>query len=224
MGRWDATGTRMVSWTRHSSAWRSDSRSSRKERSSGFRAAISRRPCSRKFRVRFAGTAYRAHDPRWSWTPLSGEGARIHGGRFNPQGVPALYLALDFATAVIEANQGFPFRLMAPLTLVSYAVDCDDLEDLSDAKVLQDFGATAGDLACAWKLLSEGRKPVPSWRLVERLRSVGTAGIVVPSFSPGAAADARNLVLWRWSADLPYQVLVIDPEKKLPRDGSSWTT
>ena len=174
--------------------------------------------------MRFAGTAYRAHDPRWSWTPLSGEGARLHGGRFNPQGVPALYLALDFATAVIEANQGFPFRFMSPITLVSYTVDCDDLADLTDTKVLHDIGATAGDLACAWKLLSEKAKPVPSWLLVEKLRSAGASGVVVPSFSPGASADAKNLVLWKWSEDLPYQVLVVDPDKKLPRDGSSWAT
>ena len=174
--------------------------------------------------MRLAGTAYRAHDPRWSWTPLSGEGARIHGGRFSPQGVPALYLALDFATAVIEANQGFPFRLMAPITLVSYAVDCDGLADLTDAKILRGLGATAADLACAWKLLSEEGKSVPSWVLVERLRSEGASGVVVPSFSPGAAATAKNLALWKWSDDLPFQVLTIDPDKKLPRDNSSWTT
>jgi RES domain-containing protein len=172
--------------------------------------------------VRFAGTAFRAHDPRWSWTPLSGEGARIHGGRFNPQGVPALYLALDFATAVIEANQGLPFRFVAPITLVSYAVDCDDLLDLTDTKVLRRHGGKPADLACAWKLLAETGKPVPSWILAERLRSAGASGIVVPSFSPGAAADAKNLVLWTWSANRPHQVTVIDPENKLPRDGSSW--
>lgn len=173
--------------------------------------------------MRCVGTAYRAHDPRWSWSPVSGEGARIHGGRFNPQGVPALYLALDFNTAVIGANQGFPFRSMSPITLVSYAVDCDDVADLTNTKVLRRLRVTAADLACAWKLLSEGKKPVPSWLLVERLRSSGASGVIVPSFSPGAAADAKNLVLWKWSADLPYQVVVVDPEEKLPRDSSSWT-
>ena len=33
--------------------------------------------------MRFRGTVYRAHNPQWSWTPLSGEGASRHGGRFN---------------------------------------------------------------------------------------------------------------------------------------------
>ena len=43
--------------------------------------------------MRFQELVYRAHNPEWSWTPLSGEGARRHGGRFNRRGVPALYLA-----------------------------------------------------------------------------------------------------------------------------------
>ena len=36
--------------------------------------------------MRFEGLAYRAHNPRWSWAPTSGEGARLHGGRFNAKG------------------------------------------------------------------------------------------------------------------------------------------
>ena len=38
--------------------------------------------------MRSRGVVYRAHNPQWSWTPLSGEGARRHGGRFNRRGVP----------------------------------------------------------------------------------------------------------------------------------------
>jgi RES domain-containing protein len=172
--------------------------------------------------VRFQGAAYRAHDPRWSWTPLSGEGARLHGGRFNRKGVPALYLSLDLITAAIEANQGFPFRLVPPITLVSYTVDCDDLSDLSVAGELKRAGGTPAELACAWKRLAETGQPVPSWTVAERLRTRGTAGIVVPSFSPGAPADARNLVLWRWSNDLPHRVRIFDPDNRLPRDDASW--
>ena len=42
--------------------------------------------------MRFRGIVYRAHNPQWSWTPLSGEGARRRGGRLNRRGVPALYM------------------------------------------------------------------------------------------------------------------------------------
>jgi len=171
--------------------------------------------------VRFRGAAYRAHNPRWSWSPLSGEGARINGGRFNPKGVAALYLSLDWTTAVIEANQGFSFRI-PPLTIVSYDVDCKDIADLSTPNGLKRRGATRGELGCDWKLLAETGEKVPSWILAERLRTKGLAGIIVPSFAPGAGATARNLVLWRWGDALPYKVTIFDPQGRLPRDDSSW--
>jgi RES domain-containing protein len=61
--------------------------------------------------VRFQGAAYRAHDPRWSFKPLSGDGAALYGGRYNRKGVPALYLALDAITAVREITQGLARKL-----------------------------------------------------------------------------------------------------------------
>ena len=74
---------------------------------------------SRRFCLRFVGTCYRAHDPRWSFKPISGDGAAIRGARFNPKGVPALYLALSVITAVKEANQGLAQRIN-PCVLCSY--------------------------------------------------------------------------------------------------------
>jgi RES domain-containing protein len=167
------------------------------------------------------GAAYRAHNPKWSWSPLSGEGARINGGRFNPKGVPALYLSLDWSTAVLEASQGFAFRI-PPLTIVAYEVDCEDIADLTAARELRRHGGTRDVLACAWRLLAETGRAVPSWALAERLRGEGIAGIIVPSFAPGAASDSRNLVLWQWGAELPHKVTVFDPEGRLPRSDASW--
>ena len=46
--------------------------------------------------MRFRGTVYRAHNPQWVWTPLSGEGARRYGGRFKKaRDRGALLLALS---------------------------------------------------------------------------------------------------------------------------------
>ena len=76
---------------------------------------------------RFVGTIYRALNPLWMRQPLSGEGARRHGGRFNARGTPALYTALTPEGAMAEANQaGRPFE---PVTLVAYEADLGPVLD-----------------------------------------------------------------------------------------------
>ena len=84
--------------------------------------------------MRFRGTCYRAHDPQWAFSPLSGEGARTHGGRFNPKGVPALYLALTLDGMFLEMAHGFAHRF-DPLTVCSYDVDVQDVVDLGSGSV-----------------------------------------------------------------------------------------
>jgi RES domain-containing protein len=106
--------------------------------------------------VRFEGTCYRAHDPRWSFKPLSGDGAAIRGARFNPKGMPALYLALDVMTAIKEANQGFAHKI-EPCVLCSYEVACDDIADLRTPEGRAEHHARFEDLACPWfGLLAQG--------------------------------------------------------------------
>jgi RES domain-containing protein len=172
--------------------------------------------------VRFTDPVYRAHHPRWAFDPVSGEGARRHGGRFNRPGTPALYTALHMETAWLEAQQGFAFKAQ-PLTLCSYAVDCSDVIDLTAPETLAALGVVPADLACAWEDLADRGCDVPSWILADRLIAQGAAGIVVPSFAHRAGPDDRNLVFWRWSADLPHQVRVIDDQGRLPRDDRSWS-
>ena len=81
--------------------------------------------------MRFAGRYYRGHDPDWSFTPLSGAGAALTGGRFNRKGEPTLYLSLDVMASFGECTQGFTHRLQ-PLTMCEYEVDCEDVVDLRD--------------------------------------------------------------------------------------------
>ncbi len=171
--------------------------------------------------MRFVGSCYRAHDPRWAFKPLSGEGAAVHGGRFNPKGMPALYLALSSIGAVKEANQGFAHKI-DPCTLCSYDVDCEDIADLSDAKVLAHLRIAPSELACAWAAIAAGGAEPPSWRIARRLKADGYAGLIVPSFAKAAAPDERNLVLWTWSKALPHRVTVDDPSGKLPKNQLSW--
>jgi RES domain-containing protein len=171
--------------------------------------------------VRFVGTCYRAHDPRWAFKPLSGDGAAIRGARFNPRGVPALYLALSVMTAIKEANQGFAHRI-DPCVLCSYDVDCEDIADLCTESGKKKHDVAYNDMACAWAAaLSDGKRPV-SWEIYDRLRTLGLAGILVPSFAPGVSVEDRNLVLWDWGPDRPHKIEVYDPSGRLPKDQLSW--
>jgi RES domain-containing protein len=171
--------------------------------------------------LRFTGTCYRAHDPRWSFRPLSGQGAAVHGGRFNPKGVPALYLALDPLTAIKEANQGFAHKI-EPCVLCSYDVDCDDIVDLRDDEARGAHGVSAEDLSAGWfSCLARGREP-PSWRIARQLIAERAAGVLVPSYAPRATLADQNLVLWAWSDHPPHKVAVFDPSGRLPKDQLSW--
>ncbi|MGE5565087.1 MAG: RES family NAD+ phosphorylase [Parcubacteria group bacterium] len=172
--------------------------------------------------MRFQGVCYRGHDPAWAWSPLSGAGAAAAGGRFNWQGMEALYLSLALGTAILEVTHGFAHRI-TPFTFCSYDVDCEDIADLRDEEARAAAGVTLAELGCNWgDFLRNGRTP-PSHTAVRRLRESGLAGILVPSFANGASADDHNLVLWRYGPDLPHRVQVYDPSGRLPKNQLSWT-
>lgn len=164
--------------------------------------------------MRFRGTVYRAHNPQWSWTPLSGEGASRHGGRFNRRGVAALYTSLAPLTAIREAQ---PLgRPMQPLTLCAYEVDAEPVFDAFDPAQRREAGVAEGDLACpTWEadMLSGG---VPaSQALADRLIAAGYVGMRVRSFAAGTGSDDLNLVLWRWGDNRPVRVVLVDDEGRL---------
>jgi RES domain-containing protein len=171
--------------------------------------------------LRFCGTCYRAHHPAWAFKPLSGDGAAVHGGRFNPEGLPALYLALDFSTAILEANQGFAHKI-DPCTLCAYEVDCDDIADLRGDAGRKRHSVRLSDMKCAWLGLALAGRTPPSWEIARRLIANGFAGILVPSFALRAPADAHNIVLWNWGSRRPHRVTVSDPGGKLPKNQLSW--
>jgi RES domain-containing protein len=136
-------------------------------------------------------------------------------------GVPALYTALRMETAWLEAQQGLPFKAQ-PMTMCSYEVDCADVLDLTDPAEQAAQAVTPADLACAWESMALARKVPPSWTLARRLISEGMAGIIVPSYAPGATAIDRSLVFWRWGDAPPHRVAVHDELRRLPHDDASW--
>lgn len=166
--------------------------------------------------MRWQGICYRAHDPGWAWQPTSGAGAAAKGGRFNPVGTPALYLALTIEGMFLEMSHGFGHRF-DPLTVCTYDVDVDGLVDLRTEKARKRAGVLLADIACPWAMdVASGKRPA-SWLLAERLIAGGASGILVPSLVRGARENMINLVLWKWGDALPHKVKVHDPSGRLSR-------
>lgn len=129
---------------------------------------------------------------RYQRDPLSGEGARLHGGRWNPPGKAALYLGTDHATAIAEFYQG----LAKPGTLAPYRLNATAIADLTDRAGGPVDDTVALAMTAPWKAIAgiEGATP-PSWTLTASLIETGAQGALVPSAqNPGGTA----LVLWRW--------------------------
>ena len=159
------------------------------------------------------GLLYRALNPVYARAPLSGEGARRHGGRFNARGTPALYLAFSPATALREANQ---IGTLQPTTLVAYRADLAGLIDGRDAGALTSWGATPDALADPdWRDRMLRGGPVPTQALAARLAAAGHPGLIVPSYARGATARDVNLVLWRWNTGTGDALAVVDDEGQL---------
>ena len=164
--------------------------------------------------MRFRGLVYRAHNPQWSWAPLSGEGARRHGGRFNRRGIPALYASLAPLTAIREAQ---PLgRSMQPLTLCAYEVDAESVFDAQSEECRRALEVSEFDLACpAWEAEMLARAIPASQTLADRLLAAGHVGMRVRSFAAGTGTDDLNLVMWRWGPDPPARVVLVDDEDRL---------
>ncbi|HDR27624.1 RES family NAD+ phosphorylase [Rhodovulum sp.] len=163
--------------------------------------------------MHYAGLLYRALNPVYAREPLSGEGARRYGGRFNPKGMPALYTSQSVMTAIREANQ---IGTLQPTTLAAYEADVGPIFDTTDPAALGEEGITAEQLAADdWrlKMLADGKAPTQA--LAERLKAAGYAGMQVRSFAKGATGHDLNLVLWVWGAQSPTRLRLVDDEGRL---------
>lgn len=146
----------------------------------------------------FTGRTFRVVPPRWAHAPLSGEGARLHGGRFNPPGMPAFYSALDPHTAYVEYTQELYDR---PGLLCSFDIEGARILDLCSPEGLADAGLSVDDMRLRWF----GRSDSPTQRAATRLQALNIVGLIYASRQHGTG---RNLVLWRWNG--PPSVELVD--------------
>jgi len=163
----------------------------------------------------YSGKLYRALNPVYAITPMSGEGAMRYGGRFNPRGVPALYCSLSIMTAIREANQ---VGSLQPTTLVSYDAELEAVFDGTDATALLAEGYDETLLSAnSWRDEMGAKGEAQTQTLARALIAKGYQGILVRSFAPGASENDLNLVLWQWGDTPPSRLTLIDDESRLSR-------
>lgn len=163
----------------------------------------------------YRGKLYRALNPVYAREPLSGRGAGMYGGRFNPKGTPALYTSLSVMTALREANQ---VGNLQPTTLVSYDAEIERVFDSRDEQALLAEGMGAAALAdSSWRDEMKATGEAATQAFARRLITLGYHGLLVRSFAPGTRADDLNLVLWTWADRPPSRLILIDDEGRLSR-------
>lgn len=148
--------------------------------------------------IEFTARTFRVVPPRWAHAPLSGEGAQLHGGRFNPPGTRAFYSALDPHTAYAEYTQALYDR---PGLLCSFDVEAARVIDLTSNNGLAASGLSEKDLQSRWFGLSEA----PTQLAALHLAAQDVDGLV---YASGQHVTGRNLVLWRWNG--PPAVTLVD--------------
>jgi RES domain-containing protein len=163
--------------------------------------------------IAFSGRLYRALNPVYAREPLSGRGAALYGGRFNPKGMPALYARSSVMTALREANQVGDLQ---PTTLVCYHAEIEAVFNAGQAANLSAWGMDEAALADpSWRdemrRLGEARTQL----FARELAADGYNGMMVRSFAKGAGTDDVNLVLWRWGDTAPPRLTLIDDEQRL---------
>ena len=163
-----------------------------------------------------ASKAFRIHDPKWSFAPVSGAGAARYGGRVNRKGVNALYLSLELETALAEYRR--VDALMPPALMVSYDVKVDSVVDFRGGytsawdSIWQYFN-------CDWRsMLFNDKIEPPSWLIGDVVLTAGAKGILFDS----VVSDGSNLVLYNDTLEATDFVRPYDPGHALPRDQSSW--
>jgi RES domain-containing protein len=163
----------------------------------------------------YRGSLYRALNPLYAREPLSGLGAELYGGRFNPKGMQALYTSLTIMTALREANQAGSLQ---PTTLVSYDAEIENVFDSRDNGALKAEGMDAAGLAdTGWRDEMKAAGESGGQALARRLAERGFNGLLVRSYAPGTTETDLNLVLWRWGSGAPSRLVLIDDEGRLSR-------
>ncbi|EOC1304077.1 RES family NAD+ phosphorylase [Cronobacter dublinensis] len=154
-----------------------------------------------RFHNRINGVFYRAIDPAYRVLALSGSRA---AGRYSGPDQPTLYLSsspegVDAAMRAHRDNR-------ASLEIINVRVVAEKIFDLRDAQALLAAGIDLHDAVAPWQeIVNEGGIP-RSWKVRERLESLGFNGLIDPSRK---APGLWHLVLFSWE-NSQAQVSIIE--------------
>jgi RES domain-containing protein len=174
--------------------------------------------------VSFRGTIVRSVSVKYATEQdlLSGEGAAIWGGRWNPPGVRAVYGSLDIITATNEAYQqflklGFDLSAIRPRVLAGAKVSVSKVLDLTESAIRRKLRFSLSELVEEdWAALQSRGEESWTQAIGRGARSAGFEALKVPSsHRPGGS----NLVIFpdRLGARSSLRVLA---SQDLPGGGS----
>lgn len=118
--------------------------------------------------TKIAHIGYRACTPKYSTDRdlLTGEGSKLYGGRWNPPGIPVVYISLSPETAMAETlaqnrYYGIPIEDAMPRVFVAIEARLNRVLDLRVGRNRQSIGVSQTRiLTVDWrKELQEGRQP-----------------------------------------------------------------
>lgn len=149
----------------------------------------------------FVGVGYRSSTPKYANETdlLTGEGSKRNGGRWNPAGIPVVYLSLTPETAMAETfahhrYYGIPVEDAMPRTFVAVDVNLQSVLDLRDGKLRRRLQVSEERLLTVdWrKELRAGCQPLTQ-KIGVVAREVCLEGLIVPS---AVDSDGHNLLVF----------------------------
>lgn len=149
-----------------------------------------------------------------AYDPLSGEGARIHGGRFNPpNSFPVLYLCSTAGCAAAEFTKSassHPIGLSGflPRKLWRYEISLSNVLDLTEVETLDHLGLEASELVEEDRTVTHQLGEIAHQFGYQAVRNASAAGVddviavFIENLRSGVLSASEDSV-WNEVADIP---------------------
>ena len=175
----------------------------------------------------FYGQGYRVFSPKYIRSPISTQGAFGYGGRYNPKGIHALYIAEDPVTGLAEnrlivSPQSSPLYRPATRILLALEYRLQRVLDLSDTQVLEALSTSYQELTGDWEPYNYQGKTAPTQQLGAAVFASGQFEAI--RYPSAQNRQQHNLAVFKERLLPQSHVRVMDASGvfsgALPEDGS----